>query len=254
MDSVGFEMGLSGKSAIVTGASGALGGHIAECLGAFGVRCALFSNQNPGKAQKIKKNIEEAGGIAQVFSLEIRSHEAVKRGIDIVVETFHGLNILVNCAGFYSEGKMHALHPDDFAYTVAVNLMGPVNTMNLAIGYMKEEGYGRIVNIGSFAADACLPGTGAYSASKAGLIALTKVVAKEVAPYRITANIVQPGTLNSDVGMVSGFKQDVIDRLRRMTPIGRLGSLNEISSVVLFLCSPHASYINGAVIHVDGGI
>jgi len=254
MERIGLEMGLDGKVAVITGASGAIGGHIATCLGAFGVRCALLCNTNKAQAEEIKSRIERSGSFAQVYSFTLVDCGAVRRCINTVYDMFHGLDILINCAGVYNQNLIQDVLLTDLQNAFNVNVVGPVNTMKNSICYLKEAPYGRIINIGSFAADVCLPGTAAYSMSKAGLVALTKVVAKEVAPYRITANVVQPGTFDSDVGMVSHFHRDVVDRLRRLTPIGRLGNLSEISSLVTFLCSPHSSYINGAVINVDGGI
>ena len=255
MGKYGFEVGLEDKVAIVIGATGGIGSQIAYSLGRFGASLMLVYASNERRAVEVENTIKGFGNLSTMTKqLSIIYDDDAQVAVEETIERFGRVDILINAAGVYSECTTQHVATNDWDIVLKTNLYGPFYTMRSVIGHMKEQGWGRIINIGSFAADACLPGTSAYSTSKAGLVALTKVVAREVAPYRVTANVVQPGTFDSEVGMVSTFKRDVVDKLRRMTPIGRLGSMPEISSVVLFLCSPHSSYINGAVIKVDCGI
>jgi NAD(P)-dependent dehydrogenase (short-subunit alcohol dehydrogenase family) len=255
MGKYSFEMGLEDKVAIVVGATGGIGSQIACALGRFGVNLMLVYSSNERRAVEVENTIRGFGNLsAQIKPASIIYDNDVQEIVEETIERFGRVDILINAAGIYDECTTQHMPTNDWDIVLKTNLYGPFYTMRSVVEHMKENMWGRIINIGSFAADVCMAGTSSYSASKAGLTALTKVVAREVAPYRVTANVVQPGTFDSEVGMVSTFNRDVVDKLRRMTPIGRLGSMAEISSVILFLCSPHSSYINGAVIKVDGGI
>jgi 3-oxoacyl-[acyl-carrier protein] reductase len=239
------KMDLRNNTVLVFGASGGLGRHIAVSFGNVGAK-VICAGTNEMTLQDTIDEIIGNGGIATMEVVDIMFEQEVEE------LSGYNIDVMVNCAGFYTEGLVHNVDRNDWAYTVTTNLYGAFYAMKHVIPGMKERMYGRIINIGSFAADVTLPGTAAYSASKAGMVALTKVVAKEVAPYGITANVVSPGTFNA--GMVDEFDDDVKQLLLDLTPSGRMGSPSELSWAVMFLASPHAGYINGEVLHVDGGI
>ncbi len=239
---------LSGKVAIVIGGSGGLGSVIASALGEARAKVAVVYFKN---FQTAAVTADKIIGSA-LHSVDITDEHAVETLMLDVRRIYGGLDILVNAAGVYGDGFTSSLDLRVWERILKVNLTGTFLTCKHALPYMEKQNYGRIINISSFTGRNALAGTAAYSTSKAGVIALTKVIGAEMAKYNITANVVSPGVFNA--GMVKEFDLDVVEQLKKLISLGLLGEPHELAHLVAFLASEKASYINRQNIGVDGGI
>lgn len=243
---------LEGKVAVVTGASGGIGRAIAVAFGKAGASVAVHYNGNEAKAAAVKAKIEEAGGKAEIFRCNVADFDACSEFIKNVVKTFGKIDILVNNAGITRDGLIMGMSEDDFDAVLDTNLKGSFNCIRFASRQMMRKKYGRIINITSVSGVAGNAGQANYSASKAGLIGLTKSVAKELASRNITANAIAPGFVKTE--MTDVLPDDVKETAMKQIPLARFAEPEDIANAAVFLASDMASYITGQVLLVDGGM
>ncbi|CVI73859.1 3-oxoacyl-[acyl-carrier-protein] reductase FabG [Eubacteriaceae bacterium CHKCI004] len=243
---------LEGKVAVVTGASGGIGRAIAVAFGKAGASVAVHYNGNEAKAAAVKAEIEEAGGKAEIFRCNVADFDACSEFIKNVVKTFGKIDILVNNAGITRDGLIMGMSEDDFDAVLDTNLKGSFNCIRFASRQMMRKKYGRIINITSVSGVAGNAGQANYSASKAGLIGLTKSVAKELASRNITANAIAPGFVKTE--MTDVLPDDVKETAMKQIPLARFAEPEDIANAAVFLASDLASYITGQVLLVDGGM
>ena len=243
---------LEGKVAVVTGASGGIGRAIALAFGKAGASVAVHYNGNEAKAAAVKAEIEEAGGKAEIFRCNVADFDACSDFIKSVVKTFGKIDILVNNAGITRDGLVMGMSEEDFDAVIDTNLKGSFNCIRFAIRQMMRKKYGRIINITSVSGVAGNAGQANYSASKAGLIGLTKSVAKELASRNITANAIAPGFVKTE--MTDVLSDEVKEAAMKQIPLGRFAEPEDIANAAVFLASDMASYITGQVLLVDGGM
>jgi len=235
-----IKVDLAGQVALVTGASQGLGRAIAEVLAANGATVALVARS----ADKLAK--------AEAFPCDVMNPEAIQRVVDAVVEKLGRLEILVNNAGVTRDTLLPRMSDEEWDTVLATNLRGPFLFMRAASRPMMQQRYGRIVNVASVSGLIGNPGQANYSASKAGLVGLTKTVAKELAGRKITVNAVAPGFIASD--MTAALGDVLLDEVKKRVPAKRLGAATEIADAVLFLASPSAGYVTAQTLVVDGGL
>lgn len=236
------ELNFNGKVVLVTGASRGIGAGIARAFAARGARCVLLDLSAPADtASACPGSLAVAG--------DVGSFEQVAALAGRVKGEFGGVDVVINNAGILREKGLKKLELADFEASLRINLGGPFNVLK-AFGEQIRAG-GSVVNMASVAGTLGFFGQGAYAPSKAGVIALTKVAARELARQQVRVNAIAPGVIATD--MTAGMKDEVTAGFVAQTPLGRLGTVEDIVGVALFLCSPLASYVTGQVIHVNGG-
>jgi 3-oxoacyl-[acyl-carrier protein] reductase len=242
---------LAGQVALVTGASQGLGRAIAEALAAAGAAVALVA-RSADKLADVAAGITAAGGRAEAFPCDVTKGEDIQRVVDAVVEKLGRLDILVNNAGVTRDTLLPRMSDDEWDQVLTTNLRAPFLFMRAASRPMMQQRYGRIVNVASVSGLIGNPGQANYSASKAGLVGLTRTVAKELAGRKITVNAVAPGFIASD--MTAALGPALLDEVKKRVPAKRLGEAWEIAEAVLFLAAPSAGYITAQTLVVDGGL
>ena len=242
---------LSGQVALVTGASQGLGRSIAEALAAAGASVALVA-RNAGKLADVAAGIRTSGGTAEEFPSDVTKGEDVARVVEQVVEKLGRLDILVNNAGVTRDTLLPRMSDEEWDEVLTTNLRGPFLFMRAASRPMMQQRYGRIINVASVSGLIGNPGQANYSASKAGLVGLTRTVSKELAGRKVTVNAVAPGFIASD--MTAALGSALLDEVKKRVPAKRLGEAWEIAEAVLFLAAPSSAYITGQVLVVDGGL
>ena len=242
---------LTGQVAIVTGASQGLGRAIAECLAANGASVAIVA-RNAAKLAEVAAGIRAAGGQAEEFPCDVSQAEAVTAAVEAIHTKLGRIDILVNNAGVTRDTLLPRMSDEEWDEVIATNLRGPFLFMRAASRPMMQQRYGRIINVASVSGLIGNPGQANYSASKAGLVGLTRTVAKELAGRKITVNAVAPGFIASD--MTAALGPALLDEVKKRVPAKRLGEAWEIAQAVLFLASPSSGYITAQVVTVDGGL
>lgn len=243
-------MKFEGRTAIVTGSSRGLGKAIAEKLGILGANIVLT-----GTSETVFNTAAEleAKGIKAVAIVgDVRNAEDVKNMISKAVETFGGIDILINNAGITKDKPMAMMSEDDWDTVLDINLKGCFLCTKAAAKLMIKKKYGRIINVSSVAGAYGNPGQANYSASKGGMIGLTKTTAKELATRGITCNAVTPGLIESD--MTEILPEDLKRKYLEKIALGRFGTPEDVANVVAFLASDEAGYVTGQVIDIDGGL
>lgn len=246
-----LQVDLAGQVAIVTGASQGLGRSIAEALAAAGAAVALVA-RSADKLADVAAGITAAGGRAEAFPCDVTQGEDIQRVVDAVVEKLGRLDILVNNAGVTRDTLLPRMSDEEWDQVLTTNLRAPFLFMRAASRPMMQQRYGRIVNVASVSGLIGNPGQANYSASKAGLVGLTRTVAKELAGRKITVNAVAPGFIASD--MTAALGPALLDEVKKRVPAKRLGEAWEIAEAVLFLAAPSAGYITAQTLVVDGGL
>ena len=240
----------AGKVVLVTGSSRGLGAEMIKAFGRRGAQCVVnyisdAEEQNKRDATNVAKELKEP----LMMECDVTKPEQVEGMMQTIGEKFGGLDILINNSGIIRDRTIKKLTLEEFESVVRVNLTGTFNVTQKAAPILRQNG--RIVNLSSVSGQMGLFGQANYSSSKAGLIALTKVSAREFARQNITVNAIAPGFI--DVGMSKGMPDDVTANFIKQIPLGRLGDAENIVDAALFLCSPMASYITGHVLNVNGG-
>jgi 3-oxoacyl-[acyl-carrier protein] reductase len=244
-------MSLNGKIALVTGAAQGIGRDIAMALASDGADVAIC-DVNLEAAQKTAGDIEAKGGKSLALKANVASSAEVTAMVDQVVEKFGRIDILVNNAGITRDGLILRMKDEDWDLVLSINLKGAFLCTKSALKYMTKQRAGTIINIASIVGAMGNAGQANYVASKAGLIGLTKTIAREYANRNITANAVAPGFI--DTAMTQALTENVRQELAKQIPMGKLGTPEDVANAVRFLASPWASYITGHVIHVNGGM
>ncbi len=247
---------LQGKNAVVTGASKGIGAGIAKELAAAGAAVVVNYASDRTGAESVVDAIVAGGGRAKAVQADVSKVADVLRLFEHVNETLGSLDILVNNAGVFQAMPVTELTEDEFHREINVNLLGPLLVIRESLKYFGPSG-GSIINIGSGASRSHPPGYSIYSASKAGLDAITGVLSKELAPRGIRVNSVNPGATLSEGTKTAGLygvDGDLEKQLVAMTPLGRMGTPEDIAKVVAFLASSDSRWLTGEVVLASGGL
>lgn len=245
-------MDLNGKVALVTGAGRGIGREIALTLAGYGATVIVNYNGSEEKAEEVVGKIKEAGGKAEAIRCNVAEFDRSKELIDQVIKSYGKLDILVNNAGITRDNLIMKMSEADFDDVIAVNLKGAFNCIRHASRQMLKQRGGRIINISSVSGVMGNAGQANYCASKAGIIGLTKSVARELGSRGITSNCVAPGFIKTE--MTDVLSEDVKQSMGEQIPLKRFGETRDIAEAVAFLASDSASYITGQVLQVDGGM
>jgi len=243
-------LNFSGKVVLVTGSSRGLGAAMITTFGQRGAQCVVNFVPDPED-----KNKADAEAVAQdltnplVVECDVTKPEQVEAMMKTIADKFGGLDVLVNNSGIIRDRTIKKLTLEEFESVVRVNLTGTFNVTQKAAAVLRQGG--RIINLSSVSGQMGLFGQANYSSSKAAIVALTKVSARELARQQITVNAIAPGFI--DIGMSKGMPDEVTENFKKQIPLGRLGEAHEIVDAALFLASPMASYITGHVLNVNGG-
>ena len=245
-------MDLTGKIAVVTGGSRGIGRAICLELGRRGAKIAFSYAGNTAAAEETLSALQELGAEAKAGQGSAADAEAVKALMDAAVKELGGLHILVNNAGITRDGLAMAMKEDDFDAVLDTNLKGAFLCAKAAMRPMMKNRWGRIVNLSSVVALRGNPGQANYCASKAGLIGMTKALARELGSRGITVNAVAPGYIETD--MTAAMSESAREIMLGTIPAGRPGTPEDVAKAVAFLVSDEAAYITGQVLRVDGGM
>ena len=244
-------MDFKGQVAIVTGGARGIGRAIVERLAQRGVGIAI-ADINPDEANEAAAALTALGIKAMGIKLDVSKSEEVKKVFEDIRKEFNRIDILVNNAGITKDGLLLRMKEEDWDSVMDINLKSVFLCSREAIREMSQRRYGRIVNITSVAAFMGNPGQANYSASKAGIVGLTKTIAREYASRGITVNAVAPGFIKT--AMTDVLPEKVKEEVRKQIPLGVFGTVEDVANAVVFLASPDSRYITGQVIHVNGGM
>ena len=243
---------LENKVALITGAARGIGKAIALKYASEGANIAFTDLVINEAAEETVKELEAFGVTVKAYASNAAEFEATQTVVDQVVKDFGRIDILVNNAGITKDGLVMRMSEQQWDAVIAVNMKSAFNFLHAVVPVMARQRSGSIINMASIAGQTGNPGQVNYSASKAGLIAMAKSVAKEMGSRGIRANAIAPGYVISE--MTEALPQSVRDEFVKMIPLGRGASVDEIASVALFLASDLASYVTGQVIAVNGGM
>jgi len=243
---------LSGKLAVVTGGSRGIGRAVSVLLGAQGAHVVVNFAGNEAAALETVAAITQAGGSAEAKQFDVSDETAVQAAFKDIEAAHKRVDVLVNNAGIALDQILLRVKKEEIDRTFAINLAGPLFCAKAALRTMMRAKSGRIINLSSVVAESGNPGQAVYSASKAGIIGLTKTLAREYASRGITVNVVAPGFIETD--MTASLPEAAQKGIIEQTPLGRVGKPEEVAAAVLFLASDEASYITGQVLRVNGGM
>ena len=239
------------KTALVTGGSRGIGKAIALQLGkSFNVVVGYSSSKDSG--DKVVAEIINSGGTASPVEIDVTNIESIENAFTTIEKEYGGVNVLVNNAGITKDNILPRLKEDDWNDVIDTNLSGSYRTSQRAIKHMMKSKWGRIVYISSIVGMMGNQGQANYAASKAGLIGLSKSIAKEMGSRNITSNVIAPGYIETD--MTAFLTDEQKDNIIEQLSIKRIGKPEDIANIVSFLCRDESEYITGQVISVDGGI
>ena len=240
----------TGKTVLVTGSSRGIGAEMIKAFGARGANCVVNYIADPDGTNKTDAtNVAAALREPLRIECDVTNPAQVEAMMKQIQERHSGLDVLVNNSGIIRDRTMKKMTVEEFESVFRVNVTGTFNVTKTASGILRNNG--RIINLSSVSGQMGLFGQANYSSSKAAIIALTKVSARELARQNITVNAIAPGFI--DVGMSKGMPDEVTENFKKQIPLGRLGDVQEIVNAALFLASPMASYVTGHVLNVNGG-
>lgn len=243
---------LENKVALVTGAGRGIGRAIAIALAKEGAEVVVNYNGSEERAKEVKQTIEENGGKASIYKCNVSDFEACEAMIKDIVKEHGRLDILINNAGITKDGLIMKMKEEDFDSVLNVNLKGTFNTIRHSARQMLRQKSGKIINISSVSGILGNVGQANYAASKAGVIGLTKTMARELGSRGITVNAIAPGFVDTE--MTGVLSEEIRENACRQIILGRFGKPEDIANVAVFLASDKADYITGQVISVDGGM
>lgn len=245
-------MSESVSTALVTGGSRGIGKSIAETLAAAGLQVYLTYASKATEAEEVVRGIMESGGKARAFKLDVSDSAAITAFFQNEIKDKVRLDVLVNNAGITKDGMLIRMKDEDFDKVIEVNLKGTFVCIREAAKIMGKQRYGRIVNLTSVVGQSGNAGQINYSASKAGVIGMTKTAAKELAPRDVTVNAVAPGFIATD--MTKDLPEFIQKQYMDTIPLKRFGTAEDVAEAVAFLASKKAGYITGQVLAVNGGM
>lgn len=244
-------MRLENKVAIITGAANGLGLEAARIFIQEGAKVALVDFDEKTGTQRVEE-LRDAGGDAEFFKVNVADRNSVDAMVNGVIERFGKIDILINNAGITRDGFLTKLSVEDFQKVIDVNLTGVFHCTQAVVPHMIAQGKGKIISTSSVSGVYGNLGQTNYAAAKAAVVGMTKTWAKELARKGINVNAVAPGFIETN--MVAQVPEKVINQIKGMIPMQRLGQPSEIGYAYLFLASDESNYVNGTVLHVDGGI
>ena len=243
---------LSGKTAVITGASKGLGKAMALALGGAGARLALVS-RNKEQLQSVAKEARALGAEAEIFLADVTDEEQVQQMEKEVAARFGAVQILINNAGINIRKAVTEFTLTEWRAVLDTNLTGAFLLCRSFVPRMKGQGYGRILNLTSIMSHVALPGRSAYAASKTGLLGFTRALALELAPEKITVNGISPGPFATEMNTPIMQNPEANQQFISKIPLGRWGKVEEIGTLALYLCSEEAGFITGTDFLIDGG-
>lgn len=243
---------LEGKIALVTGASRGIGAEIARALAGEGAKVIVNYQGSEEKARTVAEEIISGGGSAEIYRCDVADFIACGEMIRALVEKYGHLDILVNNAGITRDGLLVKMTEEDFDAVMDVNLKGAFNTIRHLSRYLLKQKSGKIINLSSVSGILGNPGQANYSASKAGVIGLTKSAARELASRNIYVNAIAPGFIETD--MTAAMTGEAKKKLEEKIPLKRIGRPEDVANMAVFLASEKSDYITGQVFAVDGGM
>jgi 3-oxoacyl-[acyl-carrier protein] reductase len=248
-----LERSIAGRVALVTGAASGMGRATAHLFADEGARVAVVDRDAAG-AGRVAREITDAGGVASAWGLDVSEESGIAPAVAEVVERYGGLDILINNAGVSGRVPIEGEgYESAWARTFAINLTAQVHLIRACLPHLLRHGHGRIVNIASTEGLGATAGISPYTASKHGVIGLTRSLAVELGRRGVTVNCICPGPIHT--GITAGIPDEAKTKFaRRRVPIGRYGEPEEVAQMTLSLVLPAASYVNGAVVVVDGGM
>ncbi len=242
---------LNGKTAIITGGSRGIGAAIAEKFAALGANVAILDIGAPADSADFKSRLESTYGVkVQICQCDVSDADSCKNAVAAVTEELGSVEILVNNAGITRDNLIVTMEEEDFDKVIDVNLKGCFNMIKTCgRGFIRKK-YGKIINIASISGLTGLPGQANYSASKAGIIGLTKAVAKELGGKNVCCNAIAPGFIATDMTKNLGSEEDFLKAI----PLKKLGTPEDVANLAAFLADSASDYITGEVIRIDGGL
>lgn len=243
---------LKNKIALITGAGRGIGRAIAIALAKEGAEVVINYNDSEERAKEVKQTIEENGGKASIYKCNVSDFVACEAMIKDIVKEYGHLDILVNNAGITKDGLIMKMKEEDFDSVLNVNLKGTFNTIRHSARQMLKQRSGKIINISSVSGILGNVGQANYAASKAGVIGLTKTMARELGSRGITVNAIAPGFVDTE--MTEVLSEEIRENACKQIILGRFGKPEDIANTAVFLASDKADYITGQVISVDGGM
>ena len=241
-----------GRVAIITGGGRGIGRAVALRLASEGAGVAISYRSNDETAEAAAEEVRTAGVRCEIFKGDVSSPDDVAALVKGVNDAFGRIDILVNNAGLTRDNLMMRMKEEEFDEVISTNLKGTYLCTRAVLRPMIRARWGRIVNVSSVVGLVGNPGQANYAASKAGIIGFTKSVAREVAQRNITANVVAPGYVETE--LTGGLPEEIKDQIRGQVPIGRFGEAGEVAEVVAFLAGEGAGYVTGQTVAVDGGM
>ncbi|MCI8785576.1 MAG: 3-oxoacyl-[acyl-carrier-protein] reductase [Eubacterium sp.] len=243
---------LTDKIALVTGASRGIGAAIAKAFAKEGASVIINYNGSGEKAQAVADEIILNGGTAEIYQCSVADFDACRQMIETLVKKYGRIDILVNNAGITKDGLLMKMSEEDFDSVIDINLKGAFHTIRHMSRYFLKQRSGKIINISSVSGILGNAGQANYSASKAGVIGLTKSTARELASRGIQVNAIAPGFVETD--MTDAMPAEAKERMTDAIPLKRIGKPEEIADLAVFLASAKSDYITGQVIAADGGM
>jgi 3-oxoacyl-[acyl-carrier protein] reductase len=244
-------MRLKNKVAIITGAANGIGLAAAKTFAVEGAKVAMADFDEAAGSQRAAE-LTEAGYEVAFFQVNVADRSSVDAMVHNVLGHFGNIDILINNAGITRDGMLHKLAVEDFQKVVDVNLTGVFNCAQAIVPAMVQQGSGKIINTSSVSGVYGNVGQTNYAATKAGVVGMTKTWAKELGRKGINVNAVAPGFI--ETGMTAKVPDKVLEQMKLLVPLGRLGLPEDIANAYLFLASDESNYVNGTTLHVDGGI